>query len=195
MLHTAADILTERHARGDAWDLGGVFVVVPGRQAGRRLRRILQQRAAEGGRRLTPPDILTPADLPERLYAPPRVATPTEAFFAWMGAIRRLERRPSAAARAEDGRRRRADGRSPGRRNTPASARAELMAAGLTFQDAARQCESLPGFCDDARWPALAQWEQALQNALAQAGLTDRDDAAGPRSVRKLALLRLSPSS
>ena len=177
MLYAAADILQDRYARGDAWDLGSVLIVLPGRQAGRRLRQILEQRAAGKGRRLTVPDMVTPADLPERLFTTPtQIAAPTETFFAWMSALRRLgedDRQRLVPKMTED------DGplAGAGLAEHVAQARAEMMAEGLTLREAADRCAALPGFRDDARWPALARLEQCYRDALAQAGRADGDDA------------------
>ena len=176
VLHAATDVLASRYGNERAWDLSRVLIVLPGRQAGRRLRQILQERAGENGRRLTLPDMITPADLPERLYAPPsRIAAPGEAFFAWLRAFRQLDEadRRDLAPNSD------ADGplSGAGLAEQVAAARAEMMAEGLTLQDAARQCSALPGFCDDGRWPALACLERLYQDTLAQGGLADRDDA------------------
>ncbi|MBV9851823.1 MAG: PD-(D/E)XK nuclease family protein [Armatimonadetes bacterium] len=177
MLHAAADILQERYARGNQWDLGGVLIALPGRQAGRRLRQLLDERAAGDGLRLVPPETVTPADLPERLYAPPpRVATPAEAFFAWVQAVRRLaedDRRTLAPRMAESG----GPLAGAGLAEHVLSVRADLMAEGLTLGDAARRCAALPGFCEDRRWGALARLEELYVGTLSQAGLTDRDDS------------------
>ena len=91
-----------------------------------------------------------------------------------MQAIRRLGE-DDEASRTEHG----ADGplAGAGLAEQVAAARAEMMAEGLTLQDAARRCAALPGFCDDPRWPALARLEGLYQEILAQAG----DDGPGRR--------------
>ena len=177
LLHSAVEILRERYALGQDWDISGVLLVLPGRQAGRRLRHLLEQCAAEDGRRLCLPDIITPAALPERLYTPPpHLATSAEAFFAWMTAIRQLraEDRQALAPKIAD-----SDGPMAGAALAEqlATTRAELMAEGLTLQSAAEQCAALEGFCDDRRWPALARLESLYREGLAGAEQTDRDDA------------------
>ncbi len=76
-------------ASGCPFDLRELIVVVPGRQAGRRLRRVLVQQAASHGRGLLPPRISTPGHLEELVCAPEQpFATALEDRIAWIQALR-----------------------------------------------------------------------------------------------------------
>ncbi|MDQ2687647.1 MAG: hypothetical protein M3Y28_07260, partial [Armatimonadota bacterium] len=203
-------ILQQRYAQDDAWDMSGVLVVLPGRQATRRLIRLLETAAArEGFTGVQLPETITPSELPERLYAPKLpLATPTQAHFAWMRAARSL---PPGALHVLAPRAASSEGAMvwAGIAEEAARLRAEAAAERLTLADVARACG------DDPRWQALARLERAYSVVLAEANLADRDDArkgvldAGTVSCDKdvilvatmdlngveRALLRLLPSS
>ena len=59
-----------RFAKGAALDLSKLLVCVPGSQVRRRLLELLVEAAEERGLLLTPPEIVTPGVLPEKLYRP-----------------------------------------------------------------------------------------------------------------------------
>lgn len=87
----AAKILesAQPSASGCPFDLRELIVVVPGRQAGRRLRRVLVQHADALGRGLLPPRITTPGHLEPLLCAPDQpFATALEDRIAWIQALR-----------------------------------------------------------------------------------------------------------
>jgi ATP-dependent helicase/nuclease subunit B len=71
-LPRVADFIYGRFAAGGALDLSAVLVVTPSGRSGRRLLELLIDRCAvdQGGRPLvlTPPEIITVGQLPERLY-------------------------------------------------------------------------------------------------------------------------------
>jgi ATP-dependent helicase/nuclease subunit B len=71
-------------------DLSTLLVVVPTRQAGRRLREALAAHAAEHGAAVFPPRVT----MPELLVAPPAsedIASPTHSLLAWTEVFRTLE--------------------------------------------------------------------------------------------------------
>ena len=177
-LPEANRLLWEQYAHGDVWDMGRVIVTVPGGQAERRLRRLLHDRAAQGGIcALTGPDIMTPSTLLEELYRPPlKAAGSMPSYFAWV----------QSTARASEEDRNilvpRADGTAgamvwAGIAREAQRARAAATAEQLTLQDIAGKCATLPGVCDDKRWQALGRLEAAYLEQLAAAGLSDRDQA------------------
>jgi hypothetical protein len=87
----AARRLADRGRRGRTLDLGRVIVVVPGQRAGRRLQELLAFHAEDEGLRLTPPEVLTEGQLPEKLYTPRRpFADDLTQDLAWARALRDL---------------------------------------------------------------------------------------------------------
>ena len=68
LLPSAVEWLARKYAAKGELNLGEVIVVVPGRRAGRRLLELLVLRAENERLRLTPPQIVTLGELPERLY-------------------------------------------------------------------------------------------------------------------------------
>src|SRR6185437_2274071 len=74
-------VLQQRYAQDGMWDMSGVLTVLPGRQAARRLIRLIETAATrEGFTRVQLPETITPSELPERLYSPTLpLATPTQA--------------------------------------------------------------------------------------------------------------------
>ena len=76
-------------AGGGPFDLRELIVLIPGRQAGRRLRRVLVQQADALGRGLLPPRISTPGHLESLVCAPDQpFATVLEERIAWIRALR-----------------------------------------------------------------------------------------------------------
>jgi hypothetical protein len=73
-LRVAAQWLLDRYRQPDGYDLDAVLIVTPSHRAGRRLLEILVDAAASGGpgaaAPFIPPNLITPAELPERLYRP-----------------------------------------------------------------------------------------------------------------------------
>src|SRR5262245_12166913 len=87
-LTSAAEYLLSDLATDREWNLGGVIVVVPGGRAGQRLREILVALAEERQLDLTPPEIVTEQDLPEKLYRPRRpLADVLTQHLAWVAAL------------------------------------------------------------------------------------------------------------
>ena len=171
-------LLWEQYVHGDVWDMGRVIVAVPGGQAERRLRRLLHDRAAQGGIcDLTEPDIMTPAKLLEELYRPPlKVAGPMPSYFAWVQstALVSEEDRNILAPKAD-----RTQGAMvwAGIAREAQRARTAATAGRLTLGEIAGKCVALSGVCDDNRWQALSRLENVYLEQLAAAGLCDRDQA------------------
>lgn len=92
LLAEATRRLMERAVRAaaHALDLSHVAVVVPTRQAGRRLREALAQAASQRRALLLPPTVFTTADM-LRPSTPSQVATPTERLLTWIGVLRETD--------------------------------------------------------------------------------------------------------
>ncbi|MBU6180856.1 MAG: hypothetical protein KGR69_14410, partial [Verrucomicrobia bacterium] len=93
VLETAVSFLVRDWSGGGLLDLSDHLVVVPTRQAGRRLREALARHAATGEAAVLPPLVVTPnhlfsaARLPE---AEPPVASPARTRLLWTALMQRL---------------------------------------------------------------------------------------------------------
>ena len=176
LLPEAVKLLLDRYAKGAIWDISHVLIVLPGAQAARRLRRLLHDEADRAQKTLDEPKILTPAALLEELYMPTReIAGPLQSYFAWIQAAatnpddsKVLAPRAGAADRPMTW---------AGIAREAQRARTAATAECLTLSKIAERCAGLSGVCDDRRWEALANLEMVYLEKLAEAGLTDRDDA------------------
>jgi ATP-dependent helicase/nuclease subunit B len=93
VLETAVSFLARDWSGGGLLDLSDHLVVVPTRQAGRRLREALARHAATGEAAVLPPLVVTPNHLfsPARLpEAEPPVASPARARLLWTALLQRL---------------------------------------------------------------------------------------------------------
>ena len=88
-LHSAADWLLEKYAKGPTWDLSNAILVLPTSRASRRLLEILVITADEQKLTLSPPRIETLGNLPELLYEPRfAFASDLAQIQAWINALR-----------------------------------------------------------------------------------------------------------
>ncbi len=157
---------------GRPMDFSDWAVVVPTAGAGRRLRERLALIAAGHGTGILPPRCVTPMGLLD-LYAQDGVATAEESTAAWARSVR---------AATDDVRRELLPGFRAAIGNGDAlriavslrSVAALLAEAGLSPGHPA-VVEKLA--FDEARWSALAALFAVQRNTLAEAGLTDPDDA------------------
>ncbi len=147
-------------------DLSGVWVIVPTRQSGRRLRETLAEHAAARGSAVLAPRVL----LPEDLLAPPEdaaVATRLEAQLAWAEVVLTADPEDFRAVFPVD----------PPARNFAWASRlaAQLLRLqsalgenGLRLRDVVRRAgDSLP---ETERWTQLAELERRCDAALAARG-------------------------
>jgi hypothetical protein len=176
-LPAAATTLAERFAADGALALDGVRVVSPVARAGRRLTELLIEEAEARGLVLTPPEMLTTGQLPERLYAPERaIADRRLGRSAWAVGLRSLPPGERALLfptppEPDD---------LHGWMELAASVQTlheETAVEGLSFEDVARACRRGPGFDDSPRWDALAAAQRAYHAQLAEMGRVDRDAA------------------
>lgn len=171
--------LTRTFGTGGRIDLREVTVVVPGRRGGRRLLELLVEEGEESERVLLPPrEIITPGELPERLYRPfHQAASPAQARRAWALALDQVPR--SVVGKivlepppSEDVRRRAALAR-----NLEALNR-EVGTSGRTFSEVAATCrEAHLLFSDEERWDALARVQEVQRTVLGRCRRVDREEA------------------
>ncbi|MEE9212384.1 MAG: PD-(D/E)XK nuclease family protein [Phycisphaeraceae bacterium] len=174
-IHLAARWLHQRYASDGAWDLSGVLLVVPGRRAGRRLLEVLVEQA--GKQLMSPPDIATLGDLPERLHTP---STPiADDLQTQLGRLHALRSADPAVLRH-------VVPNPPGREDLAdwlalsddlANLHETLAADQVRIADVAPRCRAALDFIDDQRWGALTALQHAYEQTLAQHGLQDRHAA------------------
>ena len=169
----AVEFLRGRFERDGALDLSGVIVVVPGARAGRRLLEIVVALADERKLVLTPPDVVTPNQFPERLYQPKlRFADPLVQQLAWVRALKSLsaERLSPLAPHlppAHDALQWLAIGETLGRLHL------ELAADGLDCQEVLRGADAVEGFAEHDRWKVLCELQRAYLDTLDRLKLWD----------------------
>lgn len=173
----AAWLLQQPHAKtqfAGPVDLTDYLVVVPVASARRRLLELLVEQA--GGRLLTP-EIMTPAELPERLYAVQKpFASPYTQQMAWRAALKSMD--PSELAHVVP---------VPPEPNAfrewlsladlLARQHRELAADALDFQKVAELGPTLPRFPEQDRWNTLAEIEKRYLHTLDGLQLWDRQEA------------------
>src|SRR5262245_17895228 len=176
-LAAAAEYLATTFAQPGELDLGQAIVVVPGGRAGRRLREILVALAAERDLTLTPPDIVTQHELPERLYPPQRpFADVLTQQLAWVEALRSFPPdrlapylpRPPAA------------GDTPGWLAVAEALRQlhlELAAEGIDCQRTLAGAAEVEGFVEHQRWQTLCGLQRAYLDVLDRLQLWDKQTA------------------
>jgi ATP-dependent helicase/nuclease subunit B len=156
-LPEAARRLAAQYRQGRTLDLGPVIVVVPGQRAGRRLQELLAFHAEDEKLRLTPPEVVTEGQLPEKFYTPKLpFANDLVQDLAWAQALRDLppEKRrhvvphPPAAA---DVLRWLAVGK------VLRLLHVELAADGLNFAEVHKKGPTLANFIEAERWAALVE--------------------------------------
>lgn len=179
-LPQAAAALIERHAGSgplpDEADLRGIWVVVPGARAGRRLKELLAEHADRRGVRLIPPEIMTVGVLGRRLTPHPHSpASSMERLLAWGQALgelsaEALERLASRGPEDPE----RLGAWSPLARQLDRLSRT-VAAGGLRFGDVARRLHDDGRQREAARWSTLAQVQQGYEAALLDRERCDPD--------------------
>ena len=176
VLHSLADeLISGCTGPSGPLDLSSLLVVLPGARAGRRLKELLVDRAAESKRPLRPPEITTVGRLPERLYRPERPEPdPVLDRLAWRQALLGLDRESllQIASRPE--------GDSGGKTELAASLsgavgtlHVTVAAAGVGFREVVALCRGGLPFSDHKRWLMLAGVQERYRAILDQHGLSD----------------------
>lgn len=156
-------------------DYSELLVVLPTRSAVRRLTELLVD--ATGGRML-PPDLMTPAEFPERLYALKQpLATAHTQRLAWVRAIRTTD--PDRLRRVIPNPPDDADTRGWfALADLLAAQHRELARDDLDFLAVSKRLAELPDRHEIARWNTLAEIERSyLDDQLAPVGLWDQQKA------------------
>jgi len=177
-LHQAADWLLEQAARSDEpMDLSQATLVVSGARAGRRLLEILVEKSA--GRAMTPPDIITISNLPEKLYRPQSRKASDLTARMFMAQV--IAQTPPEKL-------------LPLLRHPPGSGDVisllslagefqkvaqELSGQQLSFEKVADLCsqQSLVDYDDQKRWRVLADLQNRYESLLQSYGMQDADMA------------------
>lgn len=178
VLETTVAFLAQGWQDGGALDLSDQLVVVPTRQAGRRLREALARHAATREAAVRPPLVVTP----DYLFSPSRledaglpVATPQTAHLLWTALLLRLSLDDYRRVFPVD----------PVERDLPWAAgqarellavRDLLVESGLDFHRAAERFAEVD--IEAARWRELAALEAAALRHLRDAGFADPGQAA-----------------
>ena len=168
MLPQAVEFLADGWSGGTPLDLSGLLVVVPTRQAGRRLREALAVHAAAHKQAVFTPRVVTP----DRLIEPgagTAVATPLESLLAWTEVLQEIDLDGCRAVFPVD----------PPDRNfawalglarTLAKLQQDLAEGGLRLADVEAHAGDFP---ETDRWRQLGALEQIHAARLARDGLRD----------------------
>ncbi len=198
----AAGWLAEGWSATQPLDLSGWLVVVPTRQAGRRLREALAWRADQQGQAVFPPRVVAPDGLAALLLPSVRgvypEATRAEQTLAWIEALLELEleRFPDVFPLAPPSR---SFSWARGLAARLMLLQTTLAESGLRMAEVARRAGGSAGeFPEEARWQQLGELEQAVDRRLAarqrrapQAALAAGASAEAtlPSGVRRVAVM------
>lgn len=174
MLPQAVDFLARGWSGGTPLDLSGLLVVVPTRQAGRRLREALAIHAAAHKQAVFAPRVVTPDRLIEPAVPPgAAVATPLESLLAWIEVLQEVDLNGCRAVFPVD----------PPERNfawalglarTLVKLQQDLAEGGLRLSDVEARAGEFP---ETDRWRQLTALEQIHAARLARTGLLDAQAA------------------
>ena len=172
LLHAVADHLITHARVGDEVNLAGHLVVLPTARARRRLESLLLDRTA--GLYLTPPDIVTPSAMIERLVVPQQaIASEVATRYAWWSAAKALDPNGIAALTGHDGDMSVIEQWSLMERVRRVCK--ELAQADLTPRIVVDRCEAEGLTIDPDVWRAIIQWHADAMAILEQWHLQDRD--------------------
>lgn len=172
MLPQAVEFLSSDWSGGGPLDLSGLLVVVPTKQAGRRLREALAVHAAAHKQAVFAPRVVTP----DRLIEPAAgaaVATPLESLLAWTEVLQEIDLDGCRAVFPVD----------PPERNFAwalglarmlMKLQQDLAEGGLRLADVEDRAGEFP---ETDRWRQLGALEQIHAAQLAHAGLVDTQAA------------------
>ncbi len=173
LLPAAVAVLRERFTSNGRWDLSGVTCVLPATHGVRRLKELLGDAAREAEVQLTPPDVITVGQLPDRLYeAPCRIARDLEQTLGWARALRGADPQSLGTVLPQ------VPQREPMEPWLEVAAtirrmKTDLAANRLRFREVAQGCDSE---LDRRRWDCLANLHELYLAELAQARLSDPDE-------------------
>ena len=174
LLPQAVAFLAREWSGAGPLDLSRTLVVVPTRQAGRRLREALAAHAAERGSAVFPPRVMMPESLVSAAVAEEGIATRLESLLAWAEVLREIELEEFRAVFPVD----------PPVRNLAwawrlaqelVRLRRVLGEGGLQLGDVAARVGA--DFPEAERWRQLAELERRHTETLARRGRRDRQAA------------------
>ncbi len=172
LLHAVADHLIAQARVGEEVNLAGHLVVLPTARARRRLESLLLDRTA--GLYLTPPDIVTPSAMIERLVVPERtIASDVAIRYAWWCAAKDRDPHGIAALTGHDGEMSTTEQWSLMERVRRVCQ--ELAQADLVPSDVVERCEAAGLTIDPDVWHAIVHWHADAMTILEQWNLQDRD--------------------
>jgi ATP-dependent helicase/nuclease subunit B len=193
LLPQAVDFLADGWSGGAPLDLSGLLVVMPTKQAGRRLREALAVHAAAHKQAVFAPRVVTPDRLIEPAAAA-TVATPLESLLAWTEVLQEIDLDGCRAVFPVD----------PAERNfawalglarTLAKLQQDLAEGGLRLADVEARAGDFP---ETDRWRQLGAMEQIHAARLARAGLVNgqaarilaaRNPAPPPAGLTRIVVL------
>jgi len=174
LLPQAVEFLARGWNGGGPLDLSRWLVVVPTRQAGRRLREALAGHAAERGAAVFPPRVLLPESLISAAVKEEALASRLVSLLAWMEVLREIELEAFRAVFPVD----------PPTRNVAwalrlaqefGRLRRTLGEGGLQLGDVAQRLGE--EFSERERWLQLGELERLHAEKLGELGLRDRQAA------------------
>ncbi len=176
-LAAAGEYLAKRFANRAELNLAGVIIVVPGSRAGRRLLEILVELVERQRLILTPPEIVTEHELPEKLYVPKRpFADALTQQLAWAAALQALPPAQLAPYLPHPP----AAGETPrwlAVADTLRRLHLELAADGIDCNDVLAGAAAIKGFAEHERWQALCTIQRAYLDHLDELDLWDKQTA------------------
>ncbi|TWT30107.1 PD-(D/E)XK nuclease family protein [Blastopirellula retiformator] len=177
-LVTAADHLAGLARRdGPLIDLSEYALILPGAQAGRRLRDLLVERAESEGLSLVPPMLCGVGQTPELLYEQKRpFASQLTQQLAWAETLRLFnsQQRKHLIPHPPS-----SDDLSQWREygEIIRKTHRELASEKLDFAAVAKRAMEMPEFAEVERWRTLAQLQQDYLNRLDRVGVWDKETA------------------
>ena len=174
LVHALAEDLADRCRTDGVVDLSRTVVMLPTSRSLRCLERQLLHET--DGELLTPPILLTPSSLLDRIIVPRRsIAGPLASDMAWLGAIRALSQEQRQVLLGHTDPLSIAESHALGERL--AGVTRDLAAALHTPQDVALCCEAHGVPVDAPRWEIISELHRGMLDHLAAMGLDDRDTA------------------
>ncbi|UUO05305.1 PD-(D/E)XK nuclease family protein [Blastopirellula sp. J2-11] len=177
-LISAADHLISRaHRDGPLLDLSQYALILPGAQAGRRLRDLLVERAEAQEASLVPPMLCGVGQTPELLYEQKRpFASQLTQQLAWAETLRlfatqQLKHLIPFPPATDDLPQWREYGEIIRKTHR------ELASEKLDFAGVAERAKEIPGFAELERWRTLAQLQQDYLARLDRVGVWDKETA------------------
>ena len=177
ILPQATQWLIQTFKNGQSLDLSNIVLVLPGAKAVSRFLELLVFYAEQNDLFLTPPEIVTPVGLPEKLYKSKlRFASESEQLIGW---VRALKSSPHGELSKISGERNLSDQWTDWLplAKTLIELHRELSSEVLTFRKVANKVAEIPDFPEVERWEMLARIQRRYFDILETHELWDRQTA------------------